>query len=112
MRNNDDQPIRVRGDFNGLFRGGAMLCLSHRETCPDEKGNQIALHAGMRVTAFDEDLDEHGNRDDLIASGVVERAPDWLQCRGSKWVLMIDEDGVKHESDVRDEEQGDPPSTS
>jgi hypothetical protein len=30
---------------------------------------------------------------------VVERAPDWLACRGSKWVLRIDERGLRHESD-------------
>lgn len=100
MSKEESQPIRLRGDFNGLFRGGTMLCLSHRETCTDEKGNEVPLQAGMKVTAFDEDRDEHGNRDDLIASGVVERSPDWLQCRGSKWVLMIDKDGVRHESEV------------
>jgi hypothetical protein len=100
MSKEENKAIRVCGDFNGLFRGGAMLCLSHRETCTDENGNQVPLRAGMKVTAFEEDRDEHGNRDDLIASGVVERPPDWLQCRGSKWVLMIDEDGVRHESEI------------
>jgi hypothetical protein len=54
----------------------------------------------MIVIAFDEDADERGQRDDLLASGVVEAAPDWLQCRGSKWVLRIDADGVRHESDL------------
>lgn len=77
-----------------------MLCLSHRETCADENGNQVALYVGMKVTAFDEDLDEQGDRDDLVASGIVERSPDWLQCRGSRWVLMIDENGVRHESEI------------
>ena len=39
--------------------------------------------------------------DDLIASGVVEPSPDWLRCRGSKWVLRLDQNGVKNESDLR-----------
>jgi hypothetical protein len=26
----------------------------------------VAFHAGMTLSAFDEDLDENGNRDDLI----------------------------------------------
>lgn len=54
----------------------------------------------MRVTAFDEDVDDDGRRDDLIASGVVEPAPDDMQCNGSRWVLRVDEHGVRHQSDV------------
>jgi hypothetical protein len=102
----DGEPknIRVRGDFNGLFRGGAMLCLSHGKTCKDENGNDVVLHHGMKVTAFDPDIDDEGNPADLVASGTVHPSPDWLQCRGSKWVLMIDEEGVYHESDLRKSE--------
>jgi hypothetical protein len=53
----------------------------------------------MHLTAFDENT-EDGKPDNLIASGIVERSPDWLQCRGSRWVLRIDNDGVRHESDL------------
>lgn len=94
--------LRLRADFNGLF--GDILCLSHADTCPDEHGTDIVLRAGMLVVAFDEDADEHGRRDDLVASGTVQPAPDWLSCRGSKWVLRIDELGVRHESELRKEE--------
>lgn len=89
---------RLRADFNGLF--GEILCLSHENTCADESGALVTLEAGMLVTAFDEDADERGERDDLVASGVVESSPEWLQCRGSKWVLRIDQNGVRHESEV------------
>ena len=92
-------PLRVRADFNGLF--GELLCLSHKETCLDEKGNLVTLAAGMALTAFDEDADEHGNRDDIIASGIVEPSPPWLQCIGSRWALRIDGNGVRHESDLQ-----------
>ena len=91
-------PARVRADFNGLF--GDILCLSHHDTCKDAEGNLVTLKAGMIVTAFDEDADEHGNRDDLIASGVVEPSPEWLVCRGSRWILRIDSNGVMNESDL------------
>jgi hypothetical protein len=94
-------PIRLRADFNGLF--SEVLCLSHRETCEDEAGTTVRLHAGMVVTAFDDDVDENGQPDKLIASGIVEPAPAWLSCRGSRWVLRIDENGVRHESDLRKE---------
>ena len=67
----------------------------------DESGAQVQLRSGMVVTAFDEDADEHGVRDDLIATGTVEPSPDWLRCNGSKSALRIDKDGVRHESDLR-----------
>ncbi len=89
--------VKVRADFNGLF--GELLCLSHGATCIDESGAEVELRPGMIVTAFDDDSDEHGQRDDVLATGTVERSPDWLQCNGSKWVLRIDEHGVRHQSD-------------
>lgn len=95
---------RLQGDFNGLF--DEILCLSHTDTCPDENGKQVTLHAGMVVTAFDQDENEHGERDDLIASGVVEPSPDWLQCHGSRWVLRIDENRVRDESELAPRAEG------
>lgn len=94
----DSKIIRVRADFNGLF--GELLCLSHQDTCVDNTGNFVNLREGMILTAFDEDSDEHGNRDDLIASGTVEPSPKWLRCNGSRWALRIDQSGVRHESDL------------
>jgi hypothetical protein len=55
----------------------------------------------MIVTVFEEDADETGNRDDVVATGVVEQAPEWLQCKGSKWILRVDRHGVRHESETR-----------
>jgi hypothetical protein len=94
--------VKVYGDFNGLF--GDLLCLSHGDTVPDESGTPVVLRPGMAVTAFDKDEDKNGNRDDLIASGIVESSPGWLQCKGSRWVLRIDEHGVRHQSDLAAEE--------
>ncbi len=91
---------RLRADFNGLF--GDLLCLSHSDSCVDSDGNIVKLSAAMEVTAFDEDLDDQGNRDDLLASGIVEPSPEWLSCNGSRWVLRIDGVGVRHESDLPD----------
>ena len=88
---------RIRGDFNGLF--GSLLCLSHSEVAKDENWQEVELSEGMLIEAFDEDTDDEGNRDDLIARGVVVPSPDWLQCRGSRWALQIDEQGVIRESE-------------
>jgi hypothetical protein len=49
--------------------------------------------------AYEDDPDIDGTLDTLIANGEVARAPDWLRCLGSKWVLMIDENGVYHQSE-------------
>src|SRR5215510_13654550 len=97
-QNHASDLIKLRADFNGVF--GGILCLSHKETCTDEKGNPVVVREGMRVLAYDEDLDENGKRDNLIATGVVERSPDWLRREGSVWCLRIDEQGVRHESDL------------
>lgn len=92
---------RLRADFNGLF--GDLLCLSHTDTCLDESGRHVVLYAGMPATAFDEDVDDQGRPHNLIGAGTVERSPSWLQCNGSRWVLRIDGQGVRYESDVADE---------
>lgn len=89
--------IKLYADFNEIFED--VLCLSHDEATKDEFGNIVKLFKGMEITAYDEDADENGNRDDLIANGVVESSPDWLKCNGSKWCSRIDENGIRHDSD-------------
>ena len=82
---------KLRADFNGLF--GNLLCLSHTDAASDENGHDVDLSEGMSVVAFDDDLDDQGNKDNLIAQGVVIRSPEWLKCRGSKWSLQLDGNG-------------------
>jgi hypothetical protein len=88
----------IRADFNGLF--GDLLCISHSDSCQADDGTEVRLAAGMELTAYDEDLDEDGQPDNLLASGTVEPSPSWLACNGSRWVLRLDQRGVRHESDV------------
>jgi hypothetical protein len=90
--------LKLKADFNGLF--SELLCLSHTDTAVDEHGNIVTLAEGMQVTVFEENY-EDGQRDDLIASGTLERSPEWLRCRGSRWVLRLDENRVRHESDLK-----------
>lgn len=95
----ESKTLRVRTDFMGVF--GELLCLSHEDTCKDADGNLVTLQTGMELTAFGEDTDEHGNRDDLVVSGIVEPSPQWLRCKASRWALRIDRHGIRHESDLR-----------
>ena len=60
-----------------------------------------SLRSGMVLTAFDEDIDDDRNADDLFATGTVIPSPEFARCNGSKWFLEIDENGVRHESDMR-----------
>lgn len=94
-----EELVEVQADFNGLF--SELLCLSHSDYCLNAKGEKVFMRPGMKVMAFDEDVDENGRRDDLITTGLVERAPHWLACRGSQWVLRFDENGVRHRSDLK-----------
>jgi len=90
----------IRTDFNGILEQD-MLCLAHKDVVTDQAGRPIALRAGLSVTAFDDDEDEHGRPDPLIASGIVEPSPAWAACRGSRWVLRVDAAGFRHLSDTQ-----------
>jgi hypothetical protein len=90
----------VNGDFNGMLEQD-LLCLSHEDTVKRADGGVIPLVAGMQLTASDEDLDDDGNRDDIFVSGIVEASPPEAQCRGSKWSLRFDSNGIRHESDLK-----------
>ena len=68
--------IRVKADFNGVF--GDLLCISHTDTCVDERGAVVRLRGGLLLTAYEDDQDETGRPDKLLATGVVEPSPDWL----------------------------------
>lgn len=99
------QEPRLYADFNGCF--GDILCLSHSDLCKTQDGREVALAEGMIVTAYDEDANDIGERDDLIATGVVERSPESLRCNGSVWCLRIDENGVRNESEIQKLEEAD-----
>jgi len=88
-------------DFNGML-GPDLVCLSHEDTIKTHSGDVIELKSGMIVTAYDEDADDNGNPDNLFATGVVEPSPDFARCRGSKWVLQINADGFRHESEMKE----------
>jgi hypothetical protein len=76
------------------------VCLSHEETAWDEAGRPVRLDEGMVVTAFDLDADAYCNPSYLVATGTVARPPDWLTHAGSLWVLIIDEFGIRTESEL------------
>lgn len=90
----------VGADFNGILDPG-LLCLSHSNEVKTAQGRIIPLQEGMVLTAYDLDADENGNPDNIFASGVVEKSLSCAKCNGSLWSLRIDQDGIRHESDIK-----------
>ena len=74
------------------------MCLAHDNVVTNITGQEVHLKAGMVVTAYDEDADEEGKPDKILATGVVEPSPEFAQCRGSIWALRVNESGVQSES--------------
>ena len=68
----------------------------------DIDGTLVQLVVGAEVEIYDEDQDEFGNRDDLIARGRL--ALNTMKGRAHsfiKWVVEIDENGIRHESEIK-----------
>ena len=61
------KPHWIYADFNGLLAPD-LLCISHGDTARNHAGEVVALSAGMKVTAYDDDADEQ-NRPDAILDG-------------------------------------------
>ena len=90
---------RLSVDFNELLESDLIL-LSREDTRKDENDNLIRMHEGMEVLIFDEDVDDAGRPDRLIALGVVERNKDTGWSRHVKWCCRINSDGIRHESEI------------
>ena len=92
----------VMTDFNGILEDD-LVCLAHEDTITDQRGQVITLRPGLVLTAFDLDADAEGRPDAIFATGVVEPSPGYAQCRGSRWALRVDANGIRHESDLANE---------
>jgi hypothetical protein len=92
-----DRP-RFHVDFNELLEP-RPVCLSADDVKVNERGEPILLHGGMLVEVYDEDVDDNGNPDRLMAQGVVERNRSIGPLKRVKWCCRIDSNGIQHESD-------------
>lgn len=84
-------------DFNEMVDDD-MVLLSADDTKVDESGAIVHLHVGMLVNIYMNDLDEHGNADDLVASGVVVRNTHDGWSSHVRWCCRIDCNGVRQRS--------------
>jgi hypothetical protein len=94
-----DKPLpRLSVDFNEMVAPDLVL-LSRHDAKPDANGEMIHLYEGLAISIFDDDLDDHGQPDNLVAVGVVERNRDKGWSRHVKWCCRIGPGGIRHESD-------------
>lgn len=96
------KPHWIHADFNGLLERD-LLCISHSDSARNHAGEVVPLSAGMKVTVYDDDVDEHNCPDAILATGIIEPSPPHARCRGSRWSLRINADGIRHESELVDE---------
>ncbi len=85
---------RIWHDFQNCDEDG-RLRLHIQGTIADLAKHGIELREGLRLRFYDEDDDSSGKRDDLTATGVVER-----NSGNGTWVARLDKNGVRHESDL------------
>jgi hypothetical protein len=85
-----------------------FVLLSANDAKKDSAGNLIRFYEGMPVSVYEENA-EDGEPDNLIADGIaasgsaIKINPYWAHV---KWVCLIDENGIRHESDLRRETDG------
>jgi len=85
-------------DFNELVEPDLVL-LSKADQREDETGQLVALAKGMLINVWEADLNERGQRDDLIASGVVVRNKTRGWASDVRWACRIDDQGIRHMSE-------------
>lgn len=85
-------------DFNELIETDLIL-LSRDDVRIDVHGHAVSLRDGMEITVFAEDLNGDGDRDDLVADGIVVRNPSDGWSSQVKWACRINKHGIRHASD-------------
>ena len=71
------------------------LILTTRGTAEDLERLNLKLEPGLRLTFYNPDSDDAGNRDDLIAHGVVQ-----YDEKNDRWVAVINWDEIKNQSQL------------
>jgi hypothetical protein len=102
MEEQSAKPPWFRVDFNEMVDRDLVL-LAQEDLRLDSSGGLVTLAEGMAVIVFEPDEDEDGKPDRLIARGIVERNLEGGWTAAAKWSCRIDEDGIRHESEIENE---------
>jgi hypothetical protein len=92
---------KIYVDFNEMLEPNLVL-LSTNDEKIDSLGRIVSLCEGLKIAVFMDDVDESGNVDNLVARGEVEKNnSDVGWATHVKWCCRIDENGIKHESELK-----------
>ncbi len=93
------KPILIYGDFmkDDYENRLRLVCIG---TFKDLEENKIKPKKGLKLVFYDDDVDENGNRDDLVVEGIVEYDED-----NSKYAARIKWDEIKNISRLSDQEK-------
>lgn len=93
---------RIYVDFNEMIENDIVL-LSNTDFKEDSNGKIVELKVGMKIKIYMDDINVDGEKDDLIAEGIVDLNTfkylyPWTTA--AKWICRINENGIKHESEL------------
>jgi len=89
---------RIFVDFNEMPSEHEVL-LSQDDSKTDSSGKVVLFIEGMRLAVYMDDRDADGKPDNLIAEGVALRNYHGNWTVAGRWLLRIDERGIRHESE-------------
>lgn len=89
---------RICVDFNEMVSHNEVL-LSQGDRKIDSAGNEVQFIEGMQISVYMADEDEVGKTDNLIANGIAQRSRNGSWTSAARWILVIDGDGIRHESE-------------
>lgn len=81
-----------------LKTSNAKELLGVLDVIDDADGVPITLFSGLEVEVFEPDYDMAGVRDDIFATGIVERNPPDDRYSYYKWRVNIDSLGIRNRS--------------
>jgi hypothetical protein len=85
---------RVYADFNDLLGSPRRLWLDTVGARQDLERQGLELQEGLRILLYDHDLDDEGERDDLVVEGIVS-----LDRATGRWCAFIDPGAIRHASE-------------
>jgi hypothetical protein len=88
-----DRP-RLYVDFNEMLAPDLFL-LSDQSVKLDSSGRSIALHPGLVVSVYMDDVDVDGTPYALIADGLAERHVGHGWSRAATWCVRLDGRGIR-----------------
>ena len=91
---------RIYVDFNNVVDKHIVL-LSREDFAIDSNGDKIELYDGQLVHIYEDDRNDLGERDDLVAEGIVERKSNSATYATTyQWLCRIVPDSIMNQSEL------------